>query len=121
MTEDLYRNNGLFSIHYEFPYELGVEYKTKIKKSKDLCFSDSTAKNIIEKKIYNEGFKDQNYISYGEGFHFFVNKERVESNKKELLENKLVCVECVVPKGSRVYYDETGLGVSNRIILNKLS
>ena len=46
------------------------------------------------------------------GFHFATSIERVYDYNE-------VIFECIVPKGSRVYFDKTGLGVTNQIKIVK--
>jgi len=62
---------------------------------------------------------DIKYITIGEGFHSFKSKDRCH----ELYVNTYFYLfKCLIPKSSEVYYDATGLVVSNQlIILEQLS
>jgi hypothetical protein len=54
------------------------------------------------------------------GFHAFLSTKRIEAGYWDLnvqMEGKWEIKEMLIPKGSEVYYDATGLVVSNQMIL----
>ncbi len=53
-----------------------------------------------------------------EAFHFCVNEERAKVLSDYYYGN-LVMHECTLSPGTRYMLDATGLGVANRIIVNK--
>ena len=61
--------------------------------------------------------KRNELIVYAEGFHFHKTLKRAYAHG---IDKDYVIVECTIPKGSQVYYDETDLGVANKIIINKV-
>jgi hypothetical protein len=58
------------------------------------------------------------FISIGKGFHWATRCNRFRFNFMN--HYRRIIVECLVPAGSQVYYDDSGLGVSNQIILTKI-
>lgn len=108
----------LMSAMYEFRYELNVLYKAKITSD---CVFDYFADGIASRKydllgrssdVLKEKLKHFNHIH--EGFH---SMESVKRAKGIWMETKIF--ECLIPKGSKVYKDATGLIVSNQIIIVK--
>ena len=57
-----------------------------------------------------------------QGFHFYKTLKRLNRayHKERRKQNYYVVIKCTIPKGSEVFYDETGLGVANQIIINKI-
>ena len=56
---------------------------------------------------------DDRLIYIRKGFHSYAIKDRITN----LIQSMEKVVECVIPKGSRYVLDDTGLCVSNRIII----
>jgi len=124
-----YIEGEIYSNCEDFPYELNKLYQTEIKKTTDLCYND----HIVE-QYYNltgfsllglkEEYKKQHLKSYGKGFHFYNSIERLnlsnEPFKNDVLVYQQVTVKCTIPKGSKVYFDDTELGVANQIILDEI-
>ena len=130
-----------FSHYYNcFNYNCGELYKTEIKESTEVNYFDSLADELngISKLLadsYIEPsqlslskkrklFKENGFLILGQGYHF-ITKEGLELRDKSMLSNNFIsccfdtiCISiCTIPKGSLVYYDKSGLGISNQIII----
>jgi hypothetical protein len=110
-----------------FKYELGVLYQTEIKESEIPRNFDTIAWNLNFKPMSQKDrdllyeqysrlsdstsdvrfFQELGYKVYGAGFHSFESKYRTND----------INYECVIPAGSEVYRDKSGLIVSNQIII----
>ena len=103
------RNNELSAWMYCFIYEIGVLYvqEMKVDNDSDSYHDDevSEAYNFTQAE-FQTATMDMTHVH--EGFHFATSENR-------LIDYEAVLCECIVPKGSRVYFDKTGLGVANQI------
>lgn len=111
------------SPYHSFYYTSGETYKTKIEQDKnDTCTYDQTARDAIESIlpekyagpfIYGDStshaVKDGYIMSYGQGFHFATTRDRIKPLDGSIVER------FVVPAGSEVYFDNTGLGIASAI------
>jgi hypothetical protein len=109
-----------------YVYSIGVLNEVKIKKSDKYIAYDRHAvqENII--KIDNREVSifdlqascniHEYFDAYGEGFHFAVTPERLEKTPTEF--NARI-IAFTIPAGSRVIFDNSGLGITNKIILIK--
>lgn len=119
-------NTGFFiSIFQSYPYKAGKLYNSELNRElfnphsvNDHLYADNDAWN------YYEGIP--NRYCYVEGFHSYITLERAKHTtgyKYCGYENSIIdgnsIVECTIPKGSVIVKDETGLAVSNQIIINK--
>jgi hypothetical protein len=104
---------GLF---YPFSYQLNTTYETLITQGHDIYgFFD-----LIASEKYNNR-TGKKLISYESGFHTISEFRLKKMDKPKLTEpEKIVLVECTIPKGSTYYRDKTGLLVSNQIIINQI-
>ncbi len=59
--------------------------------------------------------------SFGKGFHSIATEERTLSYKDELYPVYPQCnvFSCIIPKGSEIYRDATGLIISNKLIIKE--
>ncbi|MCK9574709.1 MAG: hypothetical protein WC979_03365 [Candidatus Pacearchaeota archaeon] len=76
--------------------------------------------NIKGPRSYTERIeylKKKRLAVYAKGFHFYKTIRRAIDSG---IQKEYVIVECTIPKGSQVYYDETDLGVANKITINKI-
>jgi hypothetical protein len=89
--------------------ETVMEYEKGFVFPFDLVVSSFYAK--YDKPEYEES-ESESLISVNVGFHFALYPGRFEK-KHPFLATQLA--EFFVPKGSKVYFDETGLGVSDKI------
>ena len=131
------KDGSYYSSIRKFSYILNQCYVTAITKSQKGLYNDSIAVKFYEKfeDVEAELLKEFKNIAKGEdsigvnfyvevvvcneGFHFYTDLPRI----MKIIENfysfpkKYHIMACTVPKGSEVYYDETGLGVANKIII----
>jgi hypothetical protein len=63
----------------------------------------------IATQIENKGL-----VAYGRGFHFIRTIDRADD-----LRYAIDIYKCTIPAGAEIYYDATGLGVTNKIIINE--
>ena len=103
------RNEIILDDPIYFKWTLNVLYQTKIEQTMDKQFADWTSQ-----KHYTNFWDDESLLSYGPGFHSYNSKDRIKK-----LHGDFITFECLIPKGSEVYRDETGLLVSNQLIVLK--
>ena len=104
------------AIHMGFRYTIGKLYEQKLRIDN---IPDSYADAVVGDHykfwgdFHNIASKMTNVHN---GFHFYCSINRAQ---KSLL-YRTILVKCTVPKGSRVYFDATGLGAANQIIINEV-
>jgi hypothetical protein len=119
--------NEFVSYSMYFSYKYNSLYKTKItvcSQRQPVSFADGVdSEHYRKNKVVSEihpmtGHKiiNKKYWQTVEGFHFFLTSERAKSYFRT---RTLSLVECKIPKGAFVRFDETGLGISNQIIITK--
>ena len=104
----------LSASHTDFQYTLGVLNKQAIK------FTTATIRFDDEQIMYqNESGKLlPNVVSIGEGFHSFYSEEYINLILARYATYRDCCkFKAIIPAGSEYYGDETGLCVSNQIII----
>lgn len=102
------------SIYNNFIWELNKLYKTDLKKDSRLIYYDE------ESMIHYVSIPDNLLTSISEGFHSMdKNRARETTSYNEAYDFDSVVIECKIPKGSLYYKDETGLYVSNQLIVLK--
>jgi hypothetical protein len=110
-----------------FSYEKKVLYKTTIKRSEYPKWSDKkaskdygfgNAKNLSQLKHLEE-LQKEDLVGYDRGFHSYLKRRGLLKRSSYGLKSDRI-VECIIPKGSEVYYDESGLCISNQITVKKL-
>ena len=91
---------------------------TEIKIAQD---GDKWAFDKISSNHYFDNDNEYNFQDlrfYGQGFHSINSLERYFNYiKNHPQSNDKILVKCIIPKGSEIYEDETGLLVSNKIIV----
>lgn len=97
-------------------WELNVLKESELKISNSGQFFDAIAQKASYALNVEPDFVNK-------GLHFFTSKQRYlnayrEENCAE--RNDRVICKALIPKGSTVYYDTSGLGVSNQLIINKV-
>ena len=114
---------------FEYEYVFNELYSTNMRKSNlrhdVVSYHDRIVGNTYDLQNYDVSLNmlcmQKNLTVVSEGFHFYLglDAERLGSN----MGHRECIVECIVPAGSEIYYDLTGLGVANNIklvgILNK--
>lgn len=107
-------NKHYYSLNENFPYTFNELYKTTIEESTTWVFND-----LISQKYYNYLIIKERFFCFGQGFHFYLTRKRAGlyqyGDSKGSYRH--IMVKCLIPKGSKVIYDETGLGVSDQIII----
>jgi hypothetical protein len=120
-----YINDKFTSEHNSFNWELNHLYSTELKPSKNIKMHDEFVyeKYKLDEIEYNYNEADKQsilnskgLISIGSGFHSVNNINRFIYG----LYGKNVYVKCIIPKGSLIYKDKTGLIVSNQIIMKEI-
>jgi len=108
---------GMIAPVYYFKYSPHVTYESPINQElqDDWSTADIVAENSLRDNDYNPDKPHRDLICLGEGFHSCTTMERaIELNYS-------TCVfRCVIPEGSIVYEDFSGLLVSNKIIIKEL-
>ena len=103
-----------------FVYKVKKLYKTVITKIEinsyedDFLFCDDLDQNYYEPLIKDLNYKEGEIVAIQKGFHSAKSVERVK--QISFYSNPFV-VKCIIPAGSEYYEDETGLCVSNQIII----
>lgn len=64
---------------------------------------------------FSEGLETLGLIAYGKGIHIVMDKYR----GKDLVENTSYreLLQCIIPKGAKYFTDETGLGITECLIV----
>ena len=119
------KDKGLLSPYYDHWYEFGKTYSVDMKiEDVDYDLPSPFFFDEISFADYNE-LKNEEWderceiYSVSCGFHAALTKTRFEDSVFYAMPELIV--ECTIPKGSEYYTDRTGLIVSNRIIVNKIS
>lgn len=111
-----------FYYNSKLVYTENEVYETDLKNeydSQEITPFDDDVINYLEQNIYPKypdlrisDLAEKGIITaIGQGFHFALQKTRLRNNPLDLALESFT-----VPAGSEVYFDETGLGVSNKII-----
>ena len=104
----------LSASHTDFQYTLGVLNKQAIKFSTDMIRFDK--EQVIYQDIYGRPLP--NVVSIGEGLHSFYSEEYIDLILARHAVYQDWCkFKAIIPAGSEYYEDETGLCVSNQIII----
>lgn len=105
-------NNCYISPIMGFTYEVNKMYKSEISETReDAAFDEiSLSFACFYKKLKLKPLK-----YYAKGFHSAICKERLQT---EVCGGEKI-VECVIPKESKIIFDNTGLIISNAIIIVK--
>lgn len=104
----------LSASHTDFKYTLGVLNKQAIK------FTTATIRFDDEQIMYQDesGKLLPNVVSIGEGFHSFYSEEYIDLILARYTTCRNWCkFKAIIPAGSEYYEDETGLCVSDQIII----
>lgn len=78
------------------------------------CFDDDDEEQLV--KDYGWNWRgNEKLIAYGEGFHFFTNRQDAEIRMRRW-RGTFELREFIVPKGAR-YMTDRGLGICNKIMM----
>jgi len=109
---DKIENNIVISFSEYFKYSWNKLYiailTPKIKELGSFVYWDNT----VEQWIRNS--KLTIFLTVDEGFHSMKTLDRMPYTRGHLV------VKCTIPKGSEYYKDQTGLIVSNQIVINEV-
>lgn len=123
-------SGSLHSWFFSKRWELGELYEVDIEESTDHGWHDaevlkvytgykfssmgsnSNAVTLIDEFINSIGTK---YKCFGPGFHSCTTIERAQMTKY----SKDSLFEAVIPKGSEVYFDKSGLVISNKLMIKR--
>lgn len=94
-------------------YEIGKLNEIEIQETSD--FTDFDEISIR----YNKGYKRDELVSFGQGFHSAKSIDRIRDIRKAYSIPVPVLFTCIIPKGSEYYEDNSGLLVSNKIIIKE--
>lgn len=98
------------SILHGFKWKLNTVYETEFTfQTENFTYYDKK----VRQKYRFTFFKLK---SVSQGFHAFLTPDRIDNRDNSNL-MKCHTVRCVIPSGSLVYYDKTGLIVSNKMKL----
>lgn len=103
---------SLMSVFFDFTWERGELYRTEIVILDPSCsfeYYNGTAYD------YYEECDKVTLIQIAQGFHAFTDEEVVDAEISGL--NRRVKAKCLIPAGSEVFEDATGLIVSNQMML----
>lgn len=103
-------------------YSEGQTYKSDIKESEpgSEAIFDGKAAEVVGLDDYgrmSDFMHETDYIAYGPGRHFATTLKRLQPLN---LFTKNPVAECTIPAGAEVYYDKSGLGVTNIIRIDKI-
>jgi hypothetical protein len=121
-------------IHSPFFYHIWTEneiYKCKLEVEKNIFFMGATTFDGIVREKYNSMWKmnmtnllSPNYKlnEVSSGFHAALTVKRFDTEdiRNNYASDFFQIAECVIPKGSKYFTDETDLIVSNQIKLTKI-
>jgi len=116
------KNNFIYSRFFSMVYELNTLYTTKIASAKgnDICFYDRDARLAYLTTYEMIGDWNDNPFT-PEQFIGKYNLNSIGSGFHSILDGmngyRPVNFKCKIPKGSEVYYDNSGLVASNQIII----
>ncbi|NMB83300.1 MAG: hypothetical protein GYA14_15940 [Ignavibacteria bacterium] len=97
-----------------FMWRQGVLEKTRISKRiaepRRVNYAD-----VIAQDYYDSKLSSRNYLEISTGFHFAFKQDRLACCWG--LRFYLIIMKFRIPKGSEIYKDATGLGVTNQIMM----
>jgi len=124
-------DSDLKSLFMDFQYKDGVVYQQDIEL---ITEEDYNNRELLDRvcaydgavyRKYGKGLcsdvMNPNFVYIEKGFHAFTNRERGEDGTRSSaygIYNDIMA-EFIIPEGSEYYEDETGLIVSNHIIMQK--
>lgn len=116
------------SILKGFNWKLNVIYET------NFTFIQKDSTYTLECSLYDKKVREKYFFTWfnkfmikpwyvnsikgvAEGFHAFLTPDRPEKRRVDIRLKSCDIVTCVIPSGSLVFYDKTGLIVSNKMKL----
>lgn len=100
---------------YSFDYEFGPQPQVEIQETDDRsCFGEIDAQWLREN--YDNWQSSEELMGIGAGYHSANTFQRLIDESMHI---GYGIYECIIPKGSLFYADETGLIVSNNLIVTE--
>jgi hypothetical protein len=113
-------NKLISALVYPFIYELNKLYVVGIVKNKFTRYTTWWDMVVSDRYMLNLSDERNELIVIGKGFHSASKINRLLKNVNDLNRDKFKIMECIIPKSSEVYFDETNLIASNQIKTIKL-
>lgn len=113
-----------YSPHMGTHYEVDLEYDSELKFEVDIHSpADNIAGEWLRRYSPLNGDIEQSLICVSEGLHSITNVKRAIDYSKDyynggISNKKLTIYEATIPAGSQYVMDETGLIVSNKLIVS---
>jgi len=107
------------TVHQAHEYILGELNTTEIRCTErdreTASLYDNKALLHYHSALFKNGYLLSHFISIGPGFHWATTVERILAG----ISGEEDIYKCIVPAGSQVYFDETHLGVSDKLIVKE--
>lgn len=107
------------TVHQVHEYILGELNTTEIRCTErdreTASLYDNKALLHYHSALFKNGYLLSHFISIGPGFHWATTVERILAG----ISGEEDIYKCIVPAGSQVYFDETHLGVSDKLIVKE--
>ena len=107
------------TVHQVHEYILGELNTTEIRCTErdreTASLYDNKALLHYHSNLFKNGYLLSHFISIGPGFHWATTVERILAG----ISGEEDIYKCIVPAGSQVYFDETHLGVSDKLIVKE--
>lgn len=100
-------------IFWNFKYKRNKKYKTKIKLTSD----DSPMDKIAGDYYQPRNGEYVSHVSYGPGFHSMTEERAMDYILEEPLSQNELFVGAIIPSGATYITDNTGLYISDSIII----
>ena len=106
-----------------FRYSKNKLYENEIEESEDPSFADNESQNLYDKGglSMQEVLEIHDLKALGKGFHSITTEKRALSYINQFYSGYLwfKVFSCIIPKGSEIYRDATGLIISNKLIIKE--
>ena len=106
-----------------FKYSKNTLYENEIEESKYPSFADIESQNFYGKGgLSMQALLEMHDLkSFGKGFHSVTTEKRALSYKNQIysMSHKYNVFSCIIPEGSEIYRDATGLIISNKLIIKE--
>lgn len=106
-----------------FKYSKNTLYENEIEESKYPSFADNESQNFYNKRDLSmqKMLEIHDLKAFGKGFHSVTTEKRALNYKNQIytIDPKYNVFSCIIPKGSEIYRDATGLIISNKLIIKE--
>jgi len=104
-----------YSYYYKFKWYIGKLYITELSFVTGLDYYSCNFYDAISDDFYNDKHRLsflERLVEVSDGFHAML-----DFNRANLENDNRILAECLIPKGSLIFTDATGLIVSNQMIM----